>query len=154
MLVWFAQRRLLQEDVVYHENVQDFPFALLQEELGDFYIIRPEDSVCLCPSDYGQPYRRIRRLSILFHKRLVVARIDLTWAHFAERAGRERKCDFLCTSERMSRHWLLSLHEPDQGVALPSQMPTNVGHQGPARTASGTNASQIRSCRGSSSTSP
>ena len=94
MLVWFAQRRLLQEDVIYHENVPDFPFSLLQQELGDMYIVRPEDSVIVCASDCGQPYRRNRRLTIMFHKRLAVARLMWSWTDFAERARREVNCNY------------------------------------------------------------
>ena len=85
---------MLQEDIIYHENVAEFPLSIVQDELSEFYIVSTEYSVVLCSTLYGQPNRRTRRLSILFHKRLAVAQIDMTWATFATRARRERRCDF------------------------------------------------------------
>ncbi len=68
---WVAHRRAIQEWVVYHENVSEFPLRLLEEELGDIYVVVPAMSAKVCPSKYGQAYERVRRLTIMWHKKFV-----------------------------------------------------------------------------------
>ena len=68
----------MQESVIFHENVGEFPLQLLADELDKYYIVAPHCSKVLCASDYGQPYCRVRRLTILFHKRLAVPSLDFT----------------------------------------------------------------------------
>ena len=68
---WIADRRKKQESVVYHENVSGFPLQLLRDELSDMYVVSDSMSCLVCPSRFGQAYERVRRLTILWHKRWV-----------------------------------------------------------------------------------
>ena len=48
---WCAQRRLIQEDYILHENVPEFPLSLLQAELSKFYAISMDNSVIIDSSE-------------------------------------------------------------------------------------------------------
>ena len=97
-LAWLGQRRKIRELIVVHENVGEFPLALLQEELGMYYIIEPRLSQIVCSSQLGQPYERVRRWSILINKELVIMHPRATcltlasWPEFYERS--KRTCVF------------------------------------------------------------
>lgn len=67
---WIAHRRLLQENFIVHENVPTFNADVLIDLLGEFYAL--VDSLVLNASDYGQPYERSRRITILRHKRTIL----------------------------------------------------------------------------------
>ena len=69
---WCAQRRLIQEDYILHENVPEFPLSLLQAELSNFYVISMDNSVIIDSSEHGQPYSRARRLTWMIHKRMMI----------------------------------------------------------------------------------
>ena len=68
---WIAHRRAVQEPIIFHENVEGFPIQLLREELGDLYLVHDNMSKMVCPSHFGQPYERVRRLTLMFHKKFV-----------------------------------------------------------------------------------
>ena len=68
-LTWAAHRRLLQEAWIIHENVKKFSMQLMELLLGDMYIIQ---SVVLDVHSLGFPAERIRRFTILRHKRTVI----------------------------------------------------------------------------------
>ena len=96
-LCWLGLRRLLQEGIIYHENVGEFSLQLSQDELGDLYVIQPSLSCIICPSLHGQAYERARRLSIIIHKSLIVAPVARnlslpSWQNFAKAS--ERTCKF------------------------------------------------------------
>eukprot|EP00973_Karenia_brevis_P038790 5353059-Karenia_brevis.AAC.1 len=63
---WLALRLALQEPVIVHENVEGFDLKLLEDGLGKEYNIQ---SCILDSVDFGWPVRRVRRYTILTHKR-------------------------------------------------------------------------------------
>ena len=94
---WVALRRKLQELIIFHENVPEFPLSLLESELGDIYLVLPQFSHVVCPSKFGQPCERPRRLTLLWHKSLVVNHpaknallLQTSWKQYTEMA--ERTC--------------------------------------------------------------
>lgn len=60
--VYFMQRRQCREKALVHENVPPFMVSILQDMLGDLYIVQ---TLILCPSVYGWPIARRRRITIL-----------------------------------------------------------------------------------------
>ena len=67
-MAWAAQRRQIQEELVLHENVPQFPPSCLQQLLGYLHIVREQLSVVLNARDFGNPYERSRRWTFLIHK--------------------------------------------------------------------------------------
>lgn len=72
LFAWVAQRRMVQEDVIVHENVPLFPLSMLRETLGDIYLVEDEMSAVLDADCFGNPYNRSRRWSILVHRRALI----------------------------------------------------------------------------------
>ena len=70
LLAWIAQRALLQEEAIVHENVPNFMVALLQQTLGKYYVI---SSIVMDSAEFGIPNDRRRRITFLRHKRTLVA---------------------------------------------------------------------------------
>ena len=81
-MVWAAQRRLLAEPCIIHENVEGFDPAVLVQLLGDMYLIF---SVFCELMRLVIPCRRKRRIAILVHKHM--ARATIPWDY---------KCIELC----------------------------------------------------------
>lgn len=68
LMIWLAQRRVLQEQAIIHENVEAFPTSLLQEMLGDMYSI---ESCVVDAAEFGSAAVRRRRWTFLLHKSCV-----------------------------------------------------------------------------------
>ena len=105
-LAWACQRLLLQEDFILHENVQNFPVAILEHIFADIYII---ESVVFCCSELGLAAERVRRYTWMRHKQSAVANPraivstsfsaamalqrrrnqEMTWQHYFELASDE-----------------------------------------------------------------
>ena len=62
---WVKQRRALQEDIVVHENVLNFPSSTLARQLGESHVLFPS---LQCPSFYGQPTTGVRSHVIAVRK--------------------------------------------------------------------------------------
>eukprot|EP00959_Pyramimonas_sp_CCMP1952_P469892 9495740-Pyramimonas_sp.AAC.1 len=96
-VAWVAMRRATREPVIFRENVAVFPLELLEQELGDLYVVVPSMSAIVCPSRFGQPCARSRRLTIMWLKEYVSvgAREGLilgsSFDSFCKSA--ERRCD-------------------------------------------------------------
>ena len=68
--LWAAQRRRLQETVIFHENVINFGQEELDELLADLYIIvRTQLDV----HDFGWPIDRRRQYCLLLHRKFIHA---------------------------------------------------------------------------------
>ena len=68
--LWAAQRRRLQETVIFHENVINFGHEELDELLADLYIIvRTQLDV----HDFGWPIDRRRQYCLLLHRKFMHA---------------------------------------------------------------------------------
>ena len=88
-VAWACQRMLLQEDFILHENVQNFPVAILEHVFGDIYII---ESVVFCCSQLGLAAERVRRYTWMRHKRSVVASPSATISTtFPDAISRQRR---------------------------------------------------------------
>ena len=70
-MVWIAQRLVYQEDAVLHENVARFDVALLNDLLGEYYVI---SSVVFDANRLGQLADRERRFTWLLHRRNIQGR--------------------------------------------------------------------------------
>eukprot|EP00959_Pyramimonas_sp_CCMP1952_P288809 6040087-Pyramimonas_sp.AAC.1 len=93
---WAAQRLLLQEDLVVHENVKDFPIWLLETIFASVYVV---STAILDVANMGFPVNRERRVTIMIHKRLIADYLprtisQWTWAEFAQWVARECGIDF------------------------------------------------------------
>ena len=71
--VWIAQRRLLKEPYVLHENVEQFPPQFLVDLLGDLYLLPPKGSVVFAGHDLGNAYVRKRWWTFL------ILKTELVW---------------------------------------------------------------------------
>eukprot|EP00973_Karenia_brevis_P005292 724408-Karenia_brevis.AAC.1 len=65
-MAWVALRLALQQAVIVHENVEGFDMDLLRDSLGEIYDIQ---TCVLDAVDFGWPVRRVRRYSVLTHKK-------------------------------------------------------------------------------------
>lgn len=63
-LIWVALRLVLQEAVIIHENVINFPIQHLKEFLPMYHIDASNENSCW----YGWPVRRMRMYAICRHK--------------------------------------------------------------------------------------
>ena len=63
-MAWIGQRRQIQEEIILHENVPQFPLSCMQQLLGDLYVVSEELSVVLNARDFGNPYERSRRWTL------------------------------------------------------------------------------------------
>lgn len=97
-MAWVAQRRALEEAIVAHENVKQYPVEFLEYFLGDKYLVQ----TCLVNAkNLGWPVVRVRRITLLLHKGKIRA-ILRPWPDIA--SGRcHRECrttwrSFLCAS--------------------------------------------------------
>ena len=61
-LAWIAQRRLLRETIIIHENVTAFGSDWLERDLGDLYLIICET---FDPQQFGFPSKRPRNFSLM-----------------------------------------------------------------------------------------
>lgn len=68
-LVWAAHRRLLEEPIIIHETVRHFDVGHLERCLGDRYAI---STSLLNVAAYGPPSTRIRRITFVCHKDIMV----------------------------------------------------------------------------------
>ena len=64
-LAWAAQRMILQEECILHENVPEFKVEILDMLLGALYVI---NSVVVCASAFGSGACRERRYTWCRHK--------------------------------------------------------------------------------------
>jgi len=82
--------------VIIHENVGEFPLKLLRDAFGDLYLVLEWCSVVLSLCEHGQANDRVRRISILFHKRCIVVDVrhsfPIHWKDFVVEA--RRTCSF------------------------------------------------------------
>ena len=87
-LCWVHQRRRVQEDFILHENVEAFPLRVLEEQLGDYYIIPRGGSMVFCASACGNACKRPRRWTWLVHKKSLifepVRELLLPWDEFVK----------------------------------------------------------------------
>ena len=60
LLIWAAQRKLLQEPIIVQENVTTFPLLLLTELLPEW----EWTAGILSPADLGWPIRRDRQWAV------------------------------------------------------------------------------------------
>ena len=72
-MVWILMRRRLQEPAVLHENVPDFEAQLLQDLLGDLYVV---SSCVVSAAKRGQLAERERRFTWLLHKKFFLPRVQ------------------------------------------------------------------------------
>ena len=96
-MVWAAQRRLLAEPCIIHENVEGFDPAVLVQLLGDMYLIF---SVFCELMRLGIPCRRKRRITILVHKHR--ARATVPWDYKCIELC-ERHCALTFNNFKLSR---------------------------------------------------
>ena len=72
LFAWIGQRRLIQEPLILHENVAQFPLEVLEAFLGDIYILSVNLTVLLWAYNFGNPYDRRRRWTYMPLKRSIV----------------------------------------------------------------------------------
>ena len=89
-MVWVGLRLLIQEPVVFHENVPSFPEAVLQGLLGHVYHVQ---SCVVNLVKLGQPVRRVRRLTALIHRTKVLMPL-LSWPEVPILCERECRITF------------------------------------------------------------
>ena len=99
-MAWVAQRRALEEPIVVHENVKQYPVAFLEYFLGDKYLVH---TCLLNAKDLGWPVTRVRRITLLLHKSKIRT-ILRPWPDIASACCR-RECmttwrGFLCSSNQ------------------------------------------------------
>ena len=81
-LVWAGQRVKLQEEVIIHENVEEFPAASMFSMLLPMYIVF---TLILGPDTLGWPVRRPRRISVLIHREKAPAHASFCiWRHWVQ----------------------------------------------------------------------
>ena len=87
-LTWCAMRLRLQENFIFHENVSSFPIALLLAIFGSCYYVY---TAILSPTMIGLPFERMRRLTMLVHRR--VGELSHAWGTEAVKVifGREKR---------------------------------------------------------------
>jgi site-specific DNA-cytosine methylase len=77
---WVAQRLVMEEDAILHENVPEFEPALLERVFGSRYVV---SSCLLNSSEFGQLSERPRRFTWLINKKVVMSGIrmpqELAW---------------------------------------------------------------------------
>lgn len=66
---WMGMRRLIQEPIVIVENSDHFAPEILEEGLGDIYILQ---WLSICGTDRGEPVRRRRFWGVLLHRGLIL----------------------------------------------------------------------------------
>ena len=80
-------RRQHQERCVIHGNVPGFHLSILEDLLGDLYLII---SCALCPTQYGWPISRRRRITILLLRPSV---LDVLCPYGLFTAACQRSCE-------------------------------------------------------------
>ena len=83
-LVWLAQRLLVAEPLLVHENVKGFDVGLLVAALGNSYIIFSHVSNF---ADLGFAVTRVRRLTICVRKYLYL-KVTFSWSDFVNSCRR------------------------------------------------------------------
>eukprot|EP00969_Alexandrium_andersonii_P072193 3185885-Alexandrium_andersonii.AAC.1 len=89
LLTWLALRARLQEPLVLHENVGQFPLQVLEAFLGKWYVIMP---LLTTPDALGHPVVRQRRITLLVHRQVVAIAAGATpWADMLLLCGKPVK---------------------------------------------------------------
>lgn len=65
---WVCQRCFLQEDIIVHEEVKEYPIEDLIFFLDKYYVMQ---SVLTNPLEIGNPVARVRRITVFLHKKRV-----------------------------------------------------------------------------------
>lgn len=117
-LVWVAQRLLLEEDGIFHENAKKYPWDTLLDEFnrcsGEFSQRYFGESIILRGSDLGQLAERERRLTWFRHKRTV--KHPIPWPLFVKEHHRERTATwealFVAPAEELKQEFLWASKRP------------------------------------------
>ena len=73
MMAWFGLRRALQEPLVGHENVLEFPDWIVKEMMGDLYFI---NEARMSGESLGWPAHRHRAIRACIHKEKVLEELQ------------------------------------------------------------------------------